>query len=95
MFKLLCFIIEIVKDDVDKFMEKSENSNVEDVLKKLDEQHSKYKFFEYNLITKRKRYCIVYFSSVNVIWKLSVFIFNVFNTYYSFRFYIIVTTFVN
>ncbi|XP_026806237.1 prefoldin subunit 3 [Rhopalosiphum maidis] len=42
-------------DDVDKFMEKSENSSVEDVLKRLDEQHSKYKFFEYNLITKRKR----------------------------------------
>ncbi|XP_025410075.1 prefoldin subunit 3 [Sipha flava] len=42
-------------DDVDKFMEKSENSSVEEVLKRLDEQHSKYKFFEYNLITKRKR----------------------------------------
>ncbi|XP_050430253.1 prefoldin subunit 3 [Adelges cooleyi] len=42
-------------DDVDKFMKKTENSNVEEVLKRLDEQHSKYKFFEYNLITKRKR----------------------------------------
>lgn len=45
-----------MQDDVDKFMEKSENSSVEEVLKRLDEQHSKYKFFEYNLITKRKRY---------------------------------------
>lgn len=44
-----------MQDDVDKFMEKTENSSVEDVLKRLDEQHSKYKFFEYNLITKRKR----------------------------------------
>lgn len=47
--------IFFIQDDVDKFMEKSENSSVEDVLKRLDEQHSKYKFFEYNLITKRKR----------------------------------------
>lgn len=44
-----------MQDDVDKFMEKTENNSVEDVLKRLDEQHSKYKFFEYNLITKRKR----------------------------------------
>lgn len=44
-----------MQDDVDKFMEKTENSSVEEVLKRLDEQHSKYKFFEYNLITKRKR----------------------------------------
>jgi hypothetical protein len=42
-------------------MEKSENSSVEEVLKRLDEQHSKYKFFEYNLITKRKRYYTVTF----------------------------------
>lgn len=50
------FAIYLIQDDVDKFMEKSENSSVEEVLKRLDEQHSKYKFFEYNLITKRKRY---------------------------------------
>lgn len=53
------FVIFFMQDDVDKFMEKSENNSVEEVLKRLDEQHSKYKFFEYNLITKRKRYIII------------------------------------
>lgn len=37
-------------------MAKPENAcNVELVLKKLDEQHSKYKFMELNLLSKRKR----------------------------------------
>lgn len=37
-------------------MAKTENDgNVDKVLKKLDEQHSKYKFMEFNLITKRKK----------------------------------------
>lgn len=43
-------------EDVDAFMDLSENaSNVEAVLKKLDEQHGKYKFMELNLLQKRKR----------------------------------------
>lgn len=43
-------------DDVDKFMALPENNgNVDQVLKKLDEQHSKYKFMEYNLASKRRR----------------------------------------
>ncbi|XP_044738921.1 prefoldin subunit 3 [Chrysoperla carnea] len=43
-------------DDVDAFMAKPENDgNVDKVLKKLDEQHSKYKFMEYNLNSKRRR----------------------------------------
>jgi len=42
--------------DVDAFMAKSENNgNVDKVLKRLDENHSKYKFMEYNLINKRRR----------------------------------------
>ena len=37
-------------------MAKSENSlSADKVLKKLDEQHSKYKFMEMSLLTKRKR----------------------------------------
>lgn len=37
-------------------MAKPENSgNLDKVLKKLDEQHSKYKFMELNLLSKRKR----------------------------------------
>ncbi|KAK9696495.1 Prefoldin subunit [Popillia japonica] len=43
-------------DDVDAYMAKLENAgNVDKVLKKLDEQHSKYKFMELNLLSKRKR----------------------------------------
>ncbi|XP_071450681.1 prefoldin subunit 3 [Hetaerina americana] len=43
-------------DDVDTFMTLSENNNnVEIVLKRLDEQHSKYKFMELNLLAKRRR----------------------------------------
>ncbi|XP_046670526.1 prefoldin subunit 3 [Homalodisca vitripennis] len=43
-------------DDVDAFMALPENSGaVDTVLKKLDEQHSKYKFMELNLASKRKR----------------------------------------
>ncbi|KAL7295479.1 hypothetical protein TKK_0011130 [Trichogramma kaykai] len=43
-------------DDVDSFMAKPENNgNVEMVLRKLDEAHSKYKFMEYNLVNKRRK----------------------------------------
>ncbi|XP_014219464.1 prefoldin subunit 3 [Copidosoma floridanum] len=43
-------------EDVDAFMAKPENNgSVEKVLKWLDENHSKYKFMEYNLVNKRRR----------------------------------------
>ncbi|XP_015123702.1 prefoldin subunit 3 [Diachasma alloeum] len=43
-------------EDVDAFMAQPDNNNeVEKVLKKLDENHSKYKFMEYNLANKRRR----------------------------------------
>nr|QBH72848.1 prefoldin subunit [Nicoletia phytophila] len=43
-------------DDVDVFMSLAENNNnVEQVLKRLDEQHSKYKFMELNLLAKKRR----------------------------------------
>ncbi|CAG5027986.1 unnamed protein product [Parnassius apollo] len=43
-------------DNVDEFMKLPENSGgVEKVLRKLDEQHSKYKFMEYTLASKRRR----------------------------------------
>ncbi|OXU31369.1 prefoldin subunit 3 [Nasonia vitripennis] len=43
-------------DDVDAFMAKEENNgSSEKVLKKLDENHSKYKFMEFNLVNKRRR----------------------------------------
>lgn len=43
-------------DDVDKYMKKEENhGSAEFVLRRLDEQHSKYKFLECNLLQKKKR----------------------------------------
>lgn len=43
-------------DNVDEFMNKPENAGeVDKVLRKLDEQHGKYKFMEYTLGTKRRR----------------------------------------
>ncbi|KAJ8984260.1 hypothetical protein NQ317_007492 [Molorchus minor] len=37
-------------EEVDEFMKRTENNgNVDDVLKRLDSQHAKYKFMEYNL----------------------------------------------
>jgi len=43
-------------DDVEKFMSDSENgSNAELVLRRLDEQHSKYKFMEVQLASKKRR----------------------------------------
>lgn len=45
-----------LQEDVDAFMALTDNSDgVDKVLKRLDEQHSKYKFMEYNLLSKRKR----------------------------------------
>lgn len=42
-------------DDVDKYMSLPDNDGVEIVLKRLDEEHNKYKFMEYSLIAKRRR----------------------------------------
>ncbi|KAJ8927826.1 hypothetical protein NQ314_019709 [Rhamnusium bicolor] len=43
-------------EDVDAYMQRSENNaNVDDVLKRLDSQHAKYKFMEYNLLSKKRR----------------------------------------
>lgn len=43
-------------DDVDAFMAQSENeSSAEKVLRKLDEQHSKYKLMDYNIATRRRK----------------------------------------
>ena len=36
-------------------MKKEEADNAETVLKRLDEQHQKYKFMELNLLTKKRR----------------------------------------
>uniref|UniRef100_T1IY44 Prefoldin subunit 3 n=1 Tax=Strigamia maritima TaxID=126957 RepID=T1IY44_STRMM len=43
-------------DDVDAFMKLAENNeNADVVLQRLDEQHTKYKFMEHNLLQKRRR----------------------------------------
>lgn len=44
------------QDDVDSFMAQSENDNSADkVLRRLDEQHSKYKLMEYNISARRRK----------------------------------------
>lgn len=44
------------QDDVDAFMALDENEGSADkVLRKLDEQHSKYKMMEYNLAARRRK----------------------------------------
>merc|ERR1711976_262094 len=46
----------IFVEDVDAFMKQPDNNeSAPTVLKALDEQHSKYKFMEYNLSTKKSR----------------------------------------
>ncbi|XP_013191423.1 prefoldin subunit 3 [Amyelois transitella] len=46
----------IFVDNVDEFMNQPENSSgVDKVLRKLDEQHGKYKYMELSLATKRRR----------------------------------------
>ncbi|KAL3276524.1 hypothetical protein HHI36_011901 [Cryptolaemus montrouzieri] len=43
-------------EDVDSYMARPENNgNVDEVLKRLDNQHAKYKFMEYNLASKKRR----------------------------------------
>lgn len=44
------------QDDVDAFMAQPENEgNADKVLRKLDEQHSKYKMMDYNITTRRRK----------------------------------------
>ena len=56
---LLLFYINLIgifQDNVDAFMALEENGgDVNKVLRRLDEQHSKYKFMEYSLASKRRR----------------------------------------
>lgn len=42
-------------DDVDEFMNQPDNKTAEVVLHRLEEQYNKYKFMEYNLLTKKTR----------------------------------------
>ncbi|XP_797937.1 prefoldin subunit 3 [Strongylocentrotus purpuratus] len=42
-------------EDVDSFMQKPQNESAEVVLKRLEEQHQKYKFMEMNLLQKKRR----------------------------------------
>ncbi|XP_050309219.1 prefoldin subunit 3 [Anthonomus grandis grandis] len=42
-------------EDVDSYMARPENGSKEEVLKKLDNQYGKYKFMEFNLLSKKKR----------------------------------------
>ena len=54
LFYMHC--VGIFQDDVDAFMSLEENGgDVNKVLRRLDEQHSKYKFMEYSLASKRRR----------------------------------------
>jgi len=43
------------QEDQDEFMSKPGNESAEGVLRRLDEQHQKYKFMELNLNTKKRR----------------------------------------
>lgn len=48
--KSFCF-----QEDVDNFMKEEDNQeNAEIVLRRLDEQHSKYKFMEMSLLRKKR-----------------------------------------
>ena len=44
------------QEDVDAFMKKDGSDGAESVLKRLEEQHQKYKFMEYNLLAKKRKY---------------------------------------
>lgn len=51
LHELLCF-----QEDVDEFMKRNENElNATEVIKRLDEQHQKYRFMEMNLTQKKRR----------------------------------------
>ncbi|KAL3189466.1 hypothetical protein MRX96_002774 [Rhipicephalus microplus] len=42
-------------DDMEEFMAREENQTIDAALRNLDEQHSKYKFMELNLLQKKQR----------------------------------------
>ncbi|XP_045608779.1 prefoldin subunit 3 isoform X2 [Procambarus clarkii] len=42
-------------DDVDSYMKKEDNTNAQDVIKRLDEQLNKYKFMDVHLQARRKK----------------------------------------
>ena len=45
-----------MQEDVDEFMKRNENEmNATSVIKRLDEQHQKYRFMEINLLQKKRR----------------------------------------
>ena len=49
-------IFNPIQKDVDEFMSRKENdNNATGVLKSLDEQHTKYRFMEHNLMNKKRR----------------------------------------
>ena len=48
-------------------MRKTENESVEQVLQRFDELHSKYKFMEYNLNSKKIRYCFFSYKFLNLL----------------------------
>ena len=50
----IVYVMSWLQEDVESFMKK-EDETAESLLRKLDEQHNKYKFMEYNLNTKKAR----------------------------------------
>lgn len=55
-FSLLFDFCFVFQDDVDSFMALQENdSSADKVLRRLDEQHSKYKLMEYNISARRRK----------------------------------------
>ena len=52
IFFLLFYFMQ---EDVDTFMSKEGGDGAESVLRRLDEQHQKYKFMEYNLLAKKRK----------------------------------------
>lgn len=62
----LLFYTLFSQDDVDSYMANEDNSNVQQVLKKLDEQHSKYRFMETNLLAKKRRFDKIFFNFITV-----------------------------
>ena len=53
---ILGFPWSVLQEDVDAYMADPENDSAEKVLKRLEEQHQKYKFMESHLVTKKFRY---------------------------------------
>ena len=51
LFIWFCF----VQEDVDAFMKTDGTDGAENVLRRLDEQHQKYKFMELNLLAKKRK----------------------------------------